>query len=134
MFDYSFETTYQSINDEKQSDEKYRVDLLRFFMLEKYSDEEMASKTNLLYDTYKDNAQFKEILQCKIKHFKRLPFEMDEHISLIMLLSYENFHMFVKCLRDINENNVISKNNFDLLIDLIKTTSENKMSSQDGGN
>jgi hypothetical protein len=134
MFDYNFETTYQSINDEKKSDDQYRLDLLRFFMLENYSDEEMASKTNLLYDTYKDNAQFKEILQCKIKHFKRLPFEMDEHISLIMLLSYENLHMFVKCLGDLHKNNVISKNNFDLLIDLIKTTSENKMSSQEEEN
>jgi hypothetical protein len=42
--------------------------------------------------------------------------------------------MFVKCLRDINENNVISKNNFDLLIDFIKTTSENKIAPKEESN
>ena len=60
MYNYSINTTYLTLDDDKQ-DTQYRKEYLSVFNLEKYDEDVIMNTVDTLYKTYKDNEQIKNL-------------------------------------------------------------------------
>ncbi len=72
MYNYSINTTYLTLDEDKQ-DTQYRKEYLSVFNLENYDEDVIMNTVDTLYKTYKDNDQIKKMLSTgrKQKNTKR---------------------------------------------------------------
>ena len=114
-----------TMNDSK--DTQYREDIIYFFNLKdmfngKFDDRQffkiLSDNANQIYLNYKNSSQISDILK-KIKENLRMPFELTDDALFMYLFRFDLFHLFHKCLVDLNKDNHISEPNFQLLINSI---------------
>ena len=117
MFNTDNIENYQDISGDL-GDTTYRKQLLYFFNLKEYDDNEIIKKTNELYEMLKNNNNFVEIFKLiNANNLYATLFKEDEG-ALIILLSFDYFYNFYLCFKDyINKND--SKENVELLKNLI---------------
>jgi hypothetical protein len=109
------------------NDTQYREDIIHFFNLKEMFDKELddrlffkvlSDNAYQIYLNYKHNSQILNILK-KIKENLRMPFELTDDALFMYLFRFDLFHLFHKCLVDLNKDNIISEPNFQLLINSI---------------
>ena len=109
MYNYSINTTYLTLDDDKQ-DTQYRKEYLSVFNLEKYDEDVIMNTVDTLYKTYKDNEQIKKLFSIGKEN---CIYSLNDEMTFILMFSFESFHYFHKCLKEFERNNVISDETFD---------------------
>ena len=129
-YNFNYELTYfTNISDINDShDTHYRKDIINVFNLKhifnkKDIDDRLFFKTlsdnaHNIYLKYKDQSQILTILE-KIKINLKMPFELTNDMLFMYLFRFDLFHLFHKCLLDLNKSNKIMELNFQLLINSI---------------
>ena len=112
MYNYSINTTYLTLDDDKQ-DTQYRKEYLSVFNLEKYDEDVIMNTVDTLYKTYKDNEQIKKLFSIGKEN---CIYSLNDEMTFILMFSFESFHYFHKCLKELERNNVISGETFDEII------------------
>ena len=102
MYNYSFDTTYQTI-DGDLGDTKYREEMLKAFNMTEYEDEELKRKMDKLYNTIKDECNKHELIK-SMKSKNQFPFVLDDNSTLIFFFSFDYFNLFHKCIQDFFKN------------------------------
>lgn len=115
MYNYSTNVKYKNQNENGL----YRKQLLEAFNLKEYDDDVISKKMKELYNKIKDYSQIKQIITL-LKQFKYAKIfivnEEEENLYLIFMFSFEYFDLFHNCLKELNENNVISDKIFNKLL------------------
>jgi len=115
---YNYELTY--FTDISNNDTNYRKDIVGVFGLTQIFNEDffktLSDNVHYIYLQYKDHPQISKILK-KIKI--KMPFELTNDILFMYLFRFDLFHLFYKCLKDLNSGENISETNFQLLINSI---------------
>ena len=109
MYNYSINTTYLTLDDDKQ-DTQYRKEYLSVFNLEKYDEDVIMNTVDTLYKTYKDNEQIKKLFSIGKEN---CIYSLNDEMTFILMFSFESFYYFHKCLKELERNNVISDETFD---------------------
>ena len=92
MYNTNIAVNYNTVEGD-ESDTTYRKQLLEFVKLTEFSDD-VNTKVEALYDTYKDNDDLKKILPILQKHLEqRWPFEMDNKTIFIFLFAFDYFYL-----------------------------------------
>ena len=108
-------------------DQTYREDMILLFNLgfalsiSKDLDGVLKSCTkciDCLFNKFKDNKQILEILEC-LKKTIILPFEIDNNTAFLYLFSIDYLYLFHNCIKDLYNNDQISKSNYNNIIDKI---------------
>lgn len=137
MYDTTFRCTYQLINNYKNllegnehknldevdinnmddiSDDLYRSQFLQAFELTKWNEILINQKLEFLQTTLENNDKGKIILNT-MKEYSQFPIDNAE---IMLLCSYDYFHLFHNCIIELINDKCISDNTFNLLIDKIK--------------
>ena len=128
-YNLDYKMTYFKEKDvmNDSNDTQYREDIIHFFNLkemfnEKIDDRQffkiLSDNAYQIYLKYKDHSQILNILK-KIKEKLKMPFELTDDALFMYLFRFDLFHLFHKCLVDLNKDNHISEPNFQLLINSI---------------
>ncbi len=107
MYNYSINTTYLDIEDEKQ-DTQYRKELLDVFNIEEYRHESIMNSMKNMFEKYGTHKQVVNILKISIASEQRFPFEVDQETAFMMLFSFQNFYFFHNALCDLERNENIN--------------------------
>lgn len=99
MYNYSLTLTYHN----KDNDDIYRKELLQAFNLKEYDDDAISSVIDSILPIVVSS--FGEIFDQQQK-MNKLPFPLDNHLCIILLVSWEYFHLFHKCIGEIKENKI----------------------------
>lgn len=137
MYNIDYELIYK-IRLKDTSDEVdalYRHDLVESFNLQDlfYTNEldsdrfdfdpffkELTNKTDQLYDKFKEYPQIKELME-EIKKKTLFPISVHDNQSLFFyFFSFEYFHLFHDCLKDLFNTDKISSVNYDIIMKKIK--------------
>lgn len=109
MYNTNIVVNYNTVEGD-ESDTTYRKQLLEFVKLTEFSDD-VNTKVDALYDTYKDNDDLKKILPVLQKHLEqRWPFEMDNKTIFIFLFAFDYFYLtypFVSALINNDEHTAL---------------------------
>jgi len=125
--DYTITYFKKDLVMDDSNDTQYREDIIHFFNLKEMFDKELDDQSFFkvlsdnayqIYLNYKNNSQISDILK-KIKENLRMPFELTDDALFMYLFRFDLFHLFHKCLVDLNKDNHISEPNFQLLINSI---------------
>ena len=101
MYNYNFEMTYKS-----KDDETYRKELLKALNIEKFDTKIMVEKLNNLLKLFNDECKdFFDIIRKKYK----VPFELDDFSCFQILFSWENLDKMHETLKYFFINNVFDK-------------------------
>jgi len=109
------------------NDTQYREDIIHFFNLKDMFNEKiddriffkiLSDNAYQIYLKYKNNSQILILLK-NIKENLKMPFELTDDALFMYLFRFDLFHIFHKCLIDLNKNNNISEPNFQLLMNSI---------------
>ena len=101
MYNYNYILNYKQYDD----DDKYREEFCKLFYINNYNHETIISSIRLLYETYKNNSQFIELVQ-----FAKNKFSEEEDVYAFMFLfSWDYLENLHKCLNELRSNNIISK-------------------------
>lgn len=109
------------------NDTQYREDIIHFFNLKDMFNEKiddrvffkiLSDNAYQIYLKYKNNSQILILLK-KIKENLKMPFELTDDALFMYLFRFDLFHIFHKCLIDLNKDNNISEPNFQLLMNSI---------------
>ena len=117
MYNYNYNVSYLHI-DGDAGDTEYRKHLLGAFNLNEMSDD-IVSIQDKIYEKFKNNGDFKKLLQKGRDFGFRLPFLLDDKWVLTMLFSYHFFQDLHNCLKDLFINNNISNENFKKISNLL---------------
>ena len=112
MYNYSINTTYLTLDEDKQ-DTQYRKEYLSVFNLENYDEDVIMNTVDTLYKTYKDNDQIKKMLSTGRGN---CVYSLNDEMTFILMFSFELFHYFHKCLKDLERNSLISDETFNEII------------------
>lgn len=116
-----FICTYHMIDDNEESNILYKIQILQAFNLSEldtFHEEKIQNEIKELFNKYKNYKQLENIIDMvKKKHNLLL---IKDNIIFIILFSYDYFYIFLSCLRDLENNNIISDKNYNKLIDIIK--------------
>ena len=104
MYNYSINTTYLTIANDKQ-DTQYRKEYLSVFNLENYDEDIIMNCVNDLYQKYKINEQIKNLFAIGKE---TSVYALNDDLTFILFFSFESFHYFHNCLKELERNNVIS--------------------------
>ena len=127
---YNYKITYfkNDANDANDAnDTNYRKDIINVFNLNDMFDSKiddqlffkvLSDNAYKIYLDYKDYSQILNILT-KLKDNLRMPFELTNDALFMYLFRFDLFHIFYKCLIDLNKDNNISEPNFQLLMNSI---------------
>ena len=125
--DYTITYFKKDLVMDDSNDTQYREDIIHFFNLKEMFDKELDDQSFFkvlsdnayqIYLNYKNNSQISDILK-KIKENLRMPFELTDDALFMYLFRFDLFHLFHKCLVELNKDNSISEPNFQLLINSI---------------
>ena len=114
MYNYSINTTYLDVEDEKQ-DTQYRKELLDIFGVKQYQHKTIMNAIDLVYDKFGEHKQIKTILKELINN-STFPFELDNKTAFTMLFSFENFHLLHNAFQQLERISNINSNLYDKII------------------
>ena len=114
MYNYSINTTYLDIEDEKQ-DTQYRKELLDAFNIEQYDHQTIMQSMKIIFEKYKLHNQIINILQTLIGKLK-FPIELDQETAFMMMFSFENFYFFHNALGELERNENINMELYNKII------------------
>jgi hypothetical protein len=128
-FNLDYKITYFKKNYimSDSNDTQYREDIIHFFNLKDMFNEKiddrvffkiLSDNAYQIYLKYKHNSQILILLK-KIKDNLKMPFELTDDALFMYLFRFDLFHLFHKCLLDLNKDNNISEPNFQLLMNSI---------------
>jgi hypothetical protein len=115
MYNYSINTTYLDIEDEKQ-DTQYRKELLDVFNIEEYRHESIMNCMTNIFEKYGTNKQVVNILKTLIENETKFPIDLTQETAFMMLFSFQNFYFFHKALCDLERNENINLELYDKII------------------
>ena len=106
MYNYSIQTSYLDIDDEKQ-DTQYRKEYLQTSDLEQFDNDSITTTIDYIYNKYKNNKQISSLIQF---HRQNNIFGFSDSIAFMLFFSFENFYYFHKALQLLNKNKIIDDN------------------------
>jgi len=106
MYNYSINTTYLDIEDEKQ-DTQYRKELLNVFNISEYRHDTIMQSMKTIFEQWKDNKQIIEIIKTLSDNETTFPIELSQETAFMMLFSFQNFYFFHKTLCELERNSKI---------------------------
>tara|TARA_B100000795_G_scaffold268931_1_gene256933 strand:- start:2230 stop:2622 length:393 start_codon:yes stop_codon:yes gene_type:complete len=126
-FDYVINYSHDIETD--ANDTQYRKNILSVFSLNEEFKEQVAiddivffkqlsDNVNDIFVHYKNNEQILSLIK-KIKDKIRIPFELTNDVLFLYLFRFDLFHIFHKCLRDLNNDKAISDANFKDMVEAI---------------
>jgi hypothetical protein len=126
-FDYAINYSHDIKTDANET--QYRQNILSVFYLNEEFKEQVAiddivffkqlsDNVNDIFVHYKNNEQILSLIK-KIKDKIRIPFELTNDVLFLYLFRFDLFHIFHKCLRDLNNNKTISDANFKEMVKAI---------------
>lgn len=113
-YNLNHECSYQLLSDEDASDDKYRKELLLVFGMDVFEEDVMVKNIEKIGKdlNLRNSEQF--VTLC-IKSASKYLSE-DFNMGLIILFSFDCFHMTHVCLQDLNSIGEIDKTNYNLLL------------------
>ena len=100
MYNFSYKLTYNESSD----DDVYRKELLDVFFLNEYNGDKINLSVNNIIKPL-INPHFKEVFELMNKH-NNLPISLDDYTCIILLLAWEYFYLFHRCIGEIKTNNI----------------------------
>ena len=119
MYNFSYNITYNHVPLNKQN-QQYQDDLLKCFNVKKYDFETIGKIQDDIYNQYKDNDSFKDLLEFFQNNQKIIPAKLPLQNCFTLLFQFEYFFMLHNCLIDLNNLNNIQSLTFENLTFLIK--------------
>ena len=119
MYNFSHNITYNQVSLNKQN-QQYQDDLLKCFSIKKYDFETIGKIQDDIYNQYKDNDSFKDLLEFFQNNQKIIPAKLPLQNCFTLLFQFEYFFMLHNCLIDLNNLNNIQSLTFENLTFLIK--------------
>ena len=119
MYNYNHEVTYNFIDDREQN-KKYKQDILDSFNQKNYNFDTIIKIQEDLFDKFKNNEKFNNLLEYLQENQTLIPAKLPLKTCVTLFFSYDYFYLFHKCLKDMFNNNKISDNNYNNMIELIK--------------
>ena len=116
MYNFNYKLTYNESDD----DDVYRKELLDVFFLKEYNGEKINSTVNNIIKPL-IKPHFKAIFEYMNKE-NELPIPLDDYTCIILLLSWEYFYLFHRCIGEIQLNNI--QNSIRNLLSELKKTKE----------
>lgn len=113
MYNYSLELTYREI-DGDSGDTKYREEFLTVLDLKKWEGDKVENSFTKLYAAIEEELRKYNLIEFVKKH-SPFPFRLSDSTTLVVLFSFENFHVFHKCLQDFYINGNFTQENVDSL-------------------
>ena len=120
MYHFSYKLTY----NESPDDDLYRKQLLDVFFLKEYDGDKINNTVNNIIKPL-IKPHFKEVFEYMNKK-NELPIPLDDYTCIILLLSWEYFYLFHRCIGEIKLNNV--QNSITNLLSELKKNKEKKSS------
>jgi len=120
MYNFNYKLTYNESDD----DDVYRKELLDVFFLKEYNGEKINSTVNKIIKPL-IKPHFKAIFEYMNKE-NELPIPLDDYTCIILLLSWEYFYLFHRCIGEIKTNNITDS--IRNLLSELKKTKEKKSS------
>ena len=117
MYNYNYNVSYLHIKGDI-GDTTYRKHLLAACNKDNWEDDIIKIQDDI-YNKFKDNTYFNKILKKGKEYGFQLPFELDEKFVISMLFSFNYYETFHKCLKDLFNNNEISNDNFNKMMNLL---------------
>ena len=128
---FDFVCTYHMIcdkdKDEADSDEDdynrddsdllYKIQLLQAFDLKDFDENKIIEQQNIIFEKWNQHKQIVNLIILLKEKYKL--YSNDDIIIFQLLFSYDYFYIFLGCLRELYYNNVISDNNYNILINKI---------------
>ena len=110
MYNYNYKVYYKHI-DGDIGDTTYRKQLLEACNLKEWSDK-ICDIQDTIYNRFKNNDDFSNILKKGIEYGFQMPFKLDEKFVMTFLFSFDYYENFHNCIKDLYNNNEISNENF----------------------
>ena len=118
IYNTSFQTTYQNIEDSEASLEKYQEELLQAFNLTEYSST-ISEIVSRIYERVQHISEIDEILKY-IQKENRLTQNLDLCFSFVFLWGFDTFHLIHTCLSEYKNSREFNKNSLNSLKELLK--------------
>jgi len=118
MYDFTYKLTYNESSD----DNVYRKELLDVFFLKEYNGDKINDTVNNLIKPL-IQPHFEGVFKI-MNEQNELPIPLDEYTCIILLLAWENFYLFHRCLGEIKTNKITDS--ITTLISELKKTGEKK--------
>jgi len=120
MYNYDYKIKYNKVIE---SHIQYKKDILECFILTENNFNKISKIQEEMFNKFKEQYSFINLITFIQKNQKLIPCEIPIQTCFILCFSHDYFHLFHKCLRDLNNLNDISKKNFQDMISLIKKNS-----------
>ena len=118
MYDFTYKLTYNESDD----DDVYRKELLDVFLLKEYNGDKINNTVNNIIKPL-IHPHFEEVFKI-MNEENELPIPLDEYTCIILLLAWEHFYLFHRCLGEIKTNKITDS--ITILISELKKTKEKK--------
>ena len=104
VFYYMYDFTYKLTYNESDDDDVYRKELLDVFFLKEYNGDKINDTVNNLIKPL-IQPHFEGVFKI-MNERNELPIPLDEYTCIILLLAWENFYLFHRCLGEIKTNKI----------------------------
>ena len=106
MYNIDFECSYRNIQDEEDSDDQYRKDILNAFGITEYHFDSISHGVSEIYEKIDNNTELHNLLEemYKLSPFALTTNDIDLEYGLLLLFSYEYFEHFHKILQKYYRN------------------------------
>jgi len=111
-YDFAHQCEYMRINDDNDSDEKYREEMLKVFGMETFEEDVMVNYIEQLYKLVNEDEQFMNICTKSANRYCL----QDLSMGLILLFSCDSFHLIHKCLQDFNNSGKIETEHYNSVL------------------
>ena len=112
-----FICTYHLFKDNEESNILYKIQLLQAFNLKNFDENKIIEEQNIIFQNFNQYDQIKKLIILLKDKYKL--HSSNDNIIFKLLFSYDYFYIFLTCLRELNNNNIISNNNYNKLINII---------------
>tara|TARA_Y100000591_G_C21854260_1_gene713936 strand:+ start:2215 stop:2583 length:369 start_codon:yes stop_codon:yes gene_type:complete len=119
MYNFNHKITYNHVSENKQNNQ-YQKDLLTCFSVDTYDFEKIGKIQDDLFELYKDNKNFKELLDFFQNNQTIIPAKLPLQNCFTLLFQFEFFFILHKCLIDLHNTDKIQPLNFENMTFLIK--------------
>ena len=106
MYNFSHKITYNHVPENKQN-QQYQEDILKCFNVETYDFNTIGKIQDELYELYKNNESFKNLLEFFQNNQRIIPAKLPLQNCFTLLFQFEYFFMLHNCLIDLHNLNKI---------------------------
>ena len=119
MYNFSHKITYNQVQENKQN-KQYQDDILKCFNVKTYDFDTIGKTQDEIYELYKDNKSYKELLEFFQNNQKVIPVKLPLQNCFTLLFQFEYFFVLHNCLIDLNNSKKIQPLTFQNMTFLIK--------------